>query len=450
MWLSLRENSREVPPDNPPLLFGTQTINARGHLEVGGVDAVELAERFGTPLYVVDEEALRLRCREYVQAFGAEAPGSVVYYAAKAFLCRAAAALAAEERLHIDVASTGELRVALSAGVRPETIVVHGNYKKDEDLTAALDARAGLIAIDSVDEMRALSALASARGIRQPAVLRLAPGIDPHTLDAISTGRSDTKFGITVENGAALAAAAECLTLPGINLRGVHAHIGSQVLTLEPYELLAEKVLDFAKAITERTGWTPGLVILGGGLGIRYRPEDHPPSVRDVARTMVGALRRGAAARGLSVPSLGVEPGRSIAGECGLTLYRIGPVKEVPSSEGGKRVYAAVDGGLSDNPRPLMYGATYPVLLADRAAERPGTRVRVAGRHCETDTLFDVDLPPPRPGNILAVLSTGAYNHVMASNYNFFCRPPVVFVQRGDARLVVRRETEEDLLRREI
>jgi len=439
-----------MAPENRRMLFGTQKINGRGHLEVGGVDTVEIAERFGTPVYVIDEEALRLRCREYMDAFRAEAPGTIVYYAAKAFLCRAVAALAAEEGLHIDVASSGELRVVLSAGVRPETIVVHGNYKKDEDLAAALDARVGIIAIDSVDEMRALSALAQARGVRQRALIRLAPGIDGHTLDAISTGRNDTKFGITVESGAALAAIVECLTLPGIDLQGIHAHIGSQILTLEPYELLAEKVLDVAKAATSRTGWTPRLIVLGGGLGIRYRPTDRPPAVRDLARAMVGAIRKAATARGLSVPTLGVEPGRSIAGEYGLTLYRVGPVKEVPSSEGGTRVYATVDGGLSDNPRPLMYGATYPVLLADRAGELVSRPIRVAGRHCETDTLFDVDLPPPRPGNILAVLCTGAYNHVMASNYNAFCRPPIVFVQKGDARLVVRRETEEDILRREV
>jgi diaminopimelate decarboxylase len=431
------------------MLFGTQRINEKGRLEVGGVDSVELAERFGTPLYVIDEEAIRNRCREYVEAFREEAPGSFVAFATKAFSCKAAIALAVSEGLHIDVASPGELRMALEGDARPLQITYHGNYKKDAELDAAVAAEIGLIAIDSIDEMRALSRIASARGKRQRAVIRVAPGIDGHTLDAISTGRNDTKFGLTVENGAALAAAEECLRLPGIELLGFHAHIGSQILGLEPFELLAEKMLDFAHAARSRTGWAPSVLIVGGGLGIRYSETDAPPSVRELARALCGRIRSAASARNMPTPRIGVEPGRSLVGEFGLTLYTVGPVKEVPSSEGGTRTYVAVDGGLSDNPRPLMYGATYPVLLAGRASEPPARRVRVAGRHCETDTLFDVTLPMPRPGDVLAVLSTGAYNHVMASNYNFFTRPPVVFVKKGDARLVVRRETEEDLLRRE-
>ena len=431
------------------MLFGTQRINDKGRLEVGGIDSVELAERFGTPLYVVDEEGLRDRCREYVQAFSEEAPGSFVAFATKAFSCKAAVALAVSEGLHIDVASPGELRMALEGGARPLQITYHGNYKKDAELDAAVAADIGMIAIDSVDEMRALSRIARDRGKRQRAVIRVAPGIDAHTLDAISTGRNDTKFGLTVENGAALAAAEECLRLPGIELLGFHAHIGSQILGLEPFELLAEKMLDFTHAARSRTGWAASVLILGGGLGIRYSETDAPPSVRDLARAICARIRSGASARNLPPLRIGVEPGRSLVGELGLTLYTVGPVKEVPSSDGGTRTYVAVDGGLSDNPRPLMYGATYPVLLAGRATEPPARRVRVAGRHCETDTLFDVSLPLPRPGDVLAVLSTGAYNHVMASNYNFFSRPPVVFVKKGDARLAVRRETEEDLLRRE-
>ncbi len=434
------------------MLFGTQTINARGHLEVGGVDAVELAERFGTPLYVMDEDALRARCREYVTAFRAEAPDTLVAFATKAFLCRAAAALAAEEGMHLDVASPGEMEVVLAARVAPANITYHGNFKKDDDLAAAVKAGVGLIGIDSVDEMRALSriAAAAAAGRRQRAVIRVAPGIDGHTLDAISTGRNDTKFGITVENGAALRAIEECVKLPGIELIGLHAHVGSQILSLDPYDLLAEKMLELSRLASRRTGWDPGLLILGGGLGIRYSSEDRPPSVADLARTIVASVRRAAQARRRITPRIGVEPGRSIAGEAGLTLYRVGPVKEVPSGDDETRTYAAVDGGLSDNPRPLMYGAQYPVLLADRASEPATHVIRVAGRHCETDTLFDVKLPLPRPGNILAVLSTGAYNHTMASNYNCFYRPAVVFVRNGDARVVVRRETGEDILRRDV
>lgn len=433
------------------MLFGTQKINGKGHLEVGGVDCVDLAERFGTPLYVVDEESVRLKCREYLEAFRKEAPDCIISYATKAFLCRAAAVLAHEEGLHLDVASSGELAVALAAGVPGKEITLHGNYKKDEEVNAALSAGVGLIALDSLDEMQSLSRLASLAGKRQRVLIRLAPGIDGHTLDAISTGRNDTKFGITVENGAALRAAEECLKLTGLELAGFHAHIGSQILTLEPFELLAEKMLEFSSSVKARTNWEPSLLVLGGGLGIRYTEEDHPPSVAALAKALVGSVKRAAQSRGLKTPRIAIEPGRSLVGEFGLTLYRIGPVKEVPAGDQEKtRTYVSVDGGLSDNPRPLMYGAKYPALLADRAADPPAQIVRIAGRHCETDTLFDVKLPLPRPGNILAVLSTGAYNHTMASNYNFFCRPPVVFVKRGDARLVVRRETEADLLRRDV
>jgi diaminopimelate decarboxylase len=433
------------------MLFGTQRINERGHLEVGGCDTVELAARFGTPLYVMDEAALRRRCAEYRNAFRAESPRATVAFATKAFLCRAMARLAHEEGLAIDVASLGELRLVASAAVPMEKVTFHGNFKKDEDLSAALELGVGFVALDSLHEARRLSALAAERGLRQRALLRIAPGIDAHTLDAISTGRNDTKFGITVENGAALAAVKECLGLPGIELAGLSAHIGSQILTLEPFALLAEKAIGFARQAKEACGWTPEHLVLGGGLGIRYGAGDSPPSVTDLARAISGSVREVAAEAGLPVPAIGVEPGRSITGELGLTLYQVGPLKTVPAAEGGMRTYVSVDGGLSDNPRPLMYQANYPVLVANRAAERPATVVRVCGRHCETDTLFpEVALARPQPGDILAVLSTGAYNHTMASNYNFFYRPAVVFVQNGDARLVVRRETQEDILARDV
>ena len=431
------------------MLFGTQTINTKGHLEIGGVDTVDLAERFGTPLYVFDEDAFRARCREYTEAFEQEAPGTIVSFASKAFLCRAAARLVADEGMHVDVASLGELLTVISAGVDPAAITFHGNYKKDEDITGGLDAGVGLFAIDSVDEMERLSELAAARCTRQRAVIRVAPGIDAHTLDAISTGRNDTKFGITVETGAALDAVRKCLALPGIELVGLHAHIGSQICTLEPFELLADRMMDFSKALSDELNWSPELVILGGGLGVHY-PKAKPPSAADLARTLAASVRRSTSSRGLPLPRLALEPGRSIAAEAGTTLYRVGPIKEVPAEGGGSRTYVTVDGGLSDNPRPLLYGATYPVVIANRANDNGAQIVRLAGRHCETDTLFDAELPMPRSGDLLAFLTTGAYNHVMASNYNAFYRPAVVFVRQGDAREVVRRETQEDLLARDI
>lgn len=432
------------------MLFGTQRINDKGHLEVGGVDTVELARDFGTPLYVIDAEAFRARCREYREAYSKASPGAIVSFASKAFLCRAAARLVADEGLHLDVASLGEQRIALSAGVDPKLLTLHGNYKKDEDLTAALDDGVGLVAIDSVDELRRLSQIASARGVRQRAVIRVAPGVDAHTLDAISTGRNDTKFGISAETGAAREAIREGLNLPGIELVGIHAHVGSQICTAEPFRLLPEKMLDVCGDLHRETGWSPELVILGGGLGIHYSPQDDPPTIAEIADVAARAVKKQAQKHGIAPPRIGVEPGRSLVGEFGITLYTVGLLKEVPAEEGGTRIYVVVDGGMSDNPRPLLYGAKYPVLLADRANENPEVTVRLSGRHCETDTLFDAQLPLPRPGNLLAIQTTGAYNHVMASNYNAFCRPAVVFVEQGNAQVVVRRETLEDLQQREV
>jgi len=432
------------------MLFGTQGINQAGHLEVGGVDALQLAERFGTPLYVMDEQGIRERCREYLRAFRKWGNPPSVVYASKAFWCRAMAALVAEEGLRVDAASSGELEVALAGGVPADSITFHGNYKKEEELSEALEAGVGVVAVDSVDELRSLSRLASEARRGQQTILRVAPGIDAHTLDAISTGRNDTKFGITIENGAALAAVREALGLPGIELIGLHAHIGSQIQSLAPYELLVEKLMDFCQVLFRETGFLPPLLSFGGGLAIRYLEEDTAPPIADLAEVLGQSIHGAAADRGLKVPQVSVEPGRSIVGDLGLTLYTLGPIKTVPAAEGGTRTYATVDGGLSDNPRPLMYGARYQALVAARASEKPDTTVRIVGRHCETDALFDAALPAPRSGDVLAVLCTGAYNHVMASNYNFFCRPPVVFVSHGHARLVVRRETNEDLLRRDV
>jgi diaminopimelate decarboxylase len=432
------------------MLFGTQRVNPQGHLEVGGVDTVDLAREFGTPLYVMDEEALRERCREYHQALEQAAPGAVVSFATKAFLCGAAARLAVEEGLHLDVASIGEQRTALAAGVDPQLLTLHGNFKTNDDLNAALDDDIGLVAIDGVDEMRRLSDLAAARGRKQRSVIRVAPGVDAHTLDAISTGRNDTKFGITAENGAAVAAIEECAGLPGIELIGIHAHVGSQICSLEPFQLLAGKMMEICAKVHASTQWTPELIILGGGLGIHYTTGDAPPSIKDVAAIQAVTVAEHAARFGIACPRIGVEPGRSTVGEFGLTLYTVGPVKDVPAEEGGTRTYVTVDGGMSDNPRPLLYGARYPVLLADRANAPSEGTVRLTGRHCETDTLFDAELPRPQSGDLLAVLATGAYNHVMASNYNAFYRPPVVFVREGNAHLVVRRETQEDLMARDV
>jgi len=437
------------------MLLGTQKINSEGHLEIGGCDAVDLARRFSTPLYVIDEEAFRARAAAYVEAFSSRAAiagaSAQVAFASKAFLSKAAAKLAHQERLHLDVASLGELRLVHEAGVDMSHVTLHGNFKKDEDLEAALDLGVGLVALDCFQECRRLSEIAVARGARQRAIIRVVPGIEAHELEKIITGQNDSKFGINVENGEALEAAKLCLELPGIELVGFHAHIGSQILDVSPFETLAQVMVELCADVRDTTGWTAGLLVCGGGLGIRYKSTDEPPSVEDLAETIVGGIRRAADQRGLTMPTVGVEPGRSIVGEFGTTLYEVGPLKTVPLGAGETRTYVAVDGGLSDNPRPAMYGSEYPILLANRAAEDPDTTVRVSGRHCETDTLFPtVRLPSPRTGDLVAVLATGAYNHTMASNYNLFCRPAVVFVAASEARVVVRRETQDDLTARDV
>jgi diaminopimelate decarboxylase len=437
------------------MLFGTQRINSKGHLEIGGCDAVELAQRFGTPLYVIDEAAFRDRCTEYVEAFSSrtasEGTSAQIAFASKAFLSKAAAKLAHEQGLHLDVASLGEMLVVHAAGVDMSHVTLHGNFKKDEDLEAALELQVGMIALDSFDECKRLSELAVARGTKQRSIIRVVPGIAAHELEKIITGQNDSKFGINIENGEALDAAKLCLELPGIELVGFHAHIGSQILDVSPFETLADVMMGFCADVKSATGWMAQLVVCGGGLGIHYKGSDDPPSVKTLAETIVGGVRRAAEERDLAMPTIGVEPGRSIIGESGTTLYEVGPIKTVPLGAEGTRTYVAVDGGLSDNPRPAMYGSEYPVLLANRAAEDPDTTVRISGRHCETDTLFPaIKLPNPRTGDVVAVLSTGAYNHTMASNYNFFYRPAVVFVSDGEAREVVRRETQDDLTARDV
>lgn len=431
------------------VLQGTQRINGAGHLEVGGCDTTVLAEQFGTPLYVLDEAAIRERCRTFRAAFQRLYPLSSIAYAGKALLNLAVVRIMDDEGMDLDVASGGELYTALEAGFPPKRITLHGNYKSDDELRLALENSIGRIVVDSLEEVAQLARLAAGRTYPVEVLLRLAPGVDPHTHGKISTGQDDTKFGMNVADGAAERGVAAILAQPHLRLRGFHAHVGSQLLDTESHEAAAEAVCRFAAAMRDRCGATVEEIILGGGLGIRYLPDQRPPSVDDFAKTVTAAFCLALDRHQLGRPHLGMEPGRSIVGEAGVTLYTVGPIKQVPISEvPGRRTYVAIDGGLSDNPRPLMYEARYQALLANRAAESPSQTVRVSGKHCETDTLLpSVDLPQVRSGDILAVLSTGAYNYAMASNYNRFTRPAMVLARDGGADLIVRRETWDDVLR---
>jgi diaminopimelate decarboxylase len=394
-------------------------LNERGRLEVGGCDVVELAGEFGTPAYVYAEDDMRTRARAYLEAFRGRRERFEVVYAGKAFPATAAFRLFAEEGLSADVASGGELHHALAGGVAPERIYMHGNNKTPAELDFALRAGVGHIVVDSFDEIERL------RGRGPRALLRVTPGIRPSTHSYIQTGQEDSKFGFGLDD---VPRAVEACRDAGIELRGLHAHIGSQVFELEAFERLAEVLAGIG-------AWP--LLNLGGGLGIAYTAADRPPSIEEYVDAV---LRR--APEDVTVLC---EPGRSLVGNAGVTLYTVGTVKRIP----GVRTYVSVDGGMSDNLRPMLYGARYEAEVADRfGSDDPCT---IAGMHCESGDVLvrDTALNDPRPGDVLVIPATGAYGHAMANNYNALPRPPVVFCRDGDARLVVRRETYDDLTARD-
>ena len=402
-----------------------------------------LAAELGTPLFVYDEDDLRRRCREYVSTFGA---GNVAY-AGKAFLCVAMARLVAEEGLHLDVATGGELHVALHAGFPPERIVFHGNNKSTAELTAALDAGVGRIVADSFDELDRLERLANERSAKPSVLVRVTPGVEAHTHEFIETGTLDSKFGFTTHDGVALEAARRVVESPALRFGGLHCHIGSMIERLDAYARAVAIVIDLCAAIEESTGTRVEELNMGGGLAARYLATDPLMSLAEYESTLRTTLKECVASAGIGeVPRLTVEPGRSISAPAAITLYRVGTVKAIPHG----RTYVAVDGGMSDNPRPVLYGAGYEAYLPDRIDEPRPLVCSIAGKHCEQGDLVVTDARLPdgvRVGDLLAVPVTGAYGYAMASNYNKVPRPAVVFVRDGQARVVVRRETPDDLVR---
>lgn len=435
------------------MLFGTQTINSNGHLEIGGCDTIELAERFGTPLYVMDEALIRQNCREYVKGFKSRYENSTIAFAGKAFLPIAMCRILQQEGFGLDVASGGELYTALKAGFPVESLFVHGNFKTDKELRMALEAGAGRIVVDNVYELERLNSLALGMGKRADILFRLTPGVDPHTHRLISTGQEDSKFGINIKNGDALAAVKRALECPGVTFRGIHCHVGSQLLDLDAHVGAIPVMVGFARQVYDETGVMVEEINTGGGLGICYVEDHQPPTIDQFAETMVNSFLTAIENAGLpNKPRLIQEPGRSIVGPAGITLYTAGPIKRVPIvDDPGYRIYVAVDGGLSDNPRPQMYEAVYEALVANRANEARSQTVTISGRHCETDLLIqDTRLAKVEPGDVIAVQCTGAYNSSMASNYNKFTRPAVVLVSDGNAELIVERETVDDLVRRDL
>jgi diaminopimelate decarboxylase len=433
--------------------LGTQRINSHGHLEIGGCDTVQLAKEYGTPLYVIDEKAVRDNCRVYKAAFASRYEKVDVSYAGKAFLNIAMARLVEEEGLGLDVASAGELYTAIKANFPAERILYHGNNKSHEELAMAFEYKVGRVVVDNFQELRALITLARERKEPRDILIRVAPGVDPHTHRLIRTGQEDTKFGFNIKSGDAIAAITEALeAAPSINLRGIHCHIGSQLLVADTHVQAVDVMVRFLREITDRTGWTAEELDLGGGLGIRYLESHEPPCIEQFAEQVVNALKPALEKHKVPAPTLLLEPGRSIVGEAGTTLYTVGAIKTVPiPHEPGERIYVAVDGGLSDNPRPALYESVYECFVANKAGEARDKVVTIAGKHCETDVLiWDTKVGDVHPGDTLAVLSTGAYNYSMASNYNRFTKPACVFVRDGKADLVSRRETLEDVIRLDI
>jgi diaminopimelate decarboxylase len=414
----------DLPGGNAHVFPLFSRLNERGRLEVGGCDVLELAREFGTPAYVYAEDDIRARARSYTDAFQARTDHFEVVYGSKAFPCVALGRILVEEGLGCDVASGGELHIALAGGFDPARIYMHGNNKTDAELRYALAQGVGHIVLDSFHEIELLERLAAARG--QRVMLRVTPGIRPETHAAIQTGQVDSKFGFGVDE---VPDAVERCRAAGLELRGLHAHIGSQVLELDAYRALT--------GLLAGMGEFP-LMNLGGGLGIAYTADQRPPSIEDY----VDALLRDAP-DGVTVL---VEPGRSLVGNAGVTLYTVGTVKRIP----GVRTYVAVDGGMSDNLRPMLYDARYEAEIADRFGG--STECAVAGMHCESGDILvrDARLDDPRPGDVLVIPATGAYGHAMANNYNAVPRPPVIFCSGGDARVVVRREEYGDLLGREV
>lgn len=411
------------------LLPDSASVGPEGQLLVGGCDLAELAEEFGTPLFVYDEEQLRARCREAVAAFG-----DGVAYATKAFLCRAMARLAHEEGMHLDVASGGELAVALSAGVPAERVVLHGNNKSDDELVAARSAGVGRIVVDSFDEIDRLERLHADDGIVPKVLLRITPGVEAHTHEFVMTGQDDSKFGFGLKVGDAARAVERAQASAGVELVGIHAHIGSQVFVAGFFE----QAIDALAPFVNETG-LPELSI-GGGIGVAYIEGEEAPSIAEW-----GAVVRAACEAAGIAARVSAEPGRSIAAAAGLTVYRVGTVKEVP----GIRTFVAVDGGFIDNPRPALYGSGYETFApAAVTADRTDT-VRLVGKHCESGDVLvaEAKVPPGMAvGDLIATPVTGAYGRSMGSNYNLLARPAVVFVADGEARLVIRRETVDDLL----
>ena len=423
-----------------------------GQLVVAGITAVDLAREYGTPVFILDEEDFKARAKAFRDAMNDAFDSSIVYYASKAFTCKEIARWIDELGMGMDVATGGELAVALSVNFPVDRIQVHGNNKSIDEIEKSVEVGVGNIVIDSLWEIKRVALAAKKFGKKQSVMIRLNPGVEAHTIEAIATAHEDVKFGLSIASGVAWDAVKEIEQYPELDFRGVHAHIGSQIFNMEGHRLTIDRLLDFMARYKDEFDRELPDVDFGGGFGIVYTDEDAPLAIADAISQIKNAIVQGCAARNLKVPHIAIEPGRSIVGPSMFTLYEVGTTKKV-QLENGSRNYISVDGGMSDNIRPSLYGAKYEAHLANRKSNANLETSRVVGKHCETGDILirDIDLPSDiQPGDLLAIPATGAYNRSMASNYNHVPRPPVVSVLDGSARVIVRRENYDDLLRLDV
>ncbi|WML45174.1 diaminopimelate decarboxylase [Neobacillus sp. PS3-40] len=425
--------------------YGTTGVNKQGNLEIGGVDAIELADKYGTPLYVYDVALIRERARGFRQTFLDQGMKAQVAYASKAFSTIAMIQLAEEEGLSLDVVSGGELYTAITAGFPTERIHFHGNNKSRDELIMALDHGIGCIVVDNFYELDLLKTLCLEKNTTIKILLRVTPGIEAHTHDYILTGQEDSKFGFDLQNGQAESALKEALRSECLEVLGLHCHIGSQIFETTGFLLATQKIFEKMNRWKNEISFEAKVLNLGGGFGIRYTKEDEPIRPSQYVDEIIKEVKKWIQIYEMNLPEIWIEPGRSLVGDAGITLYRVGSQKEVPNV----RKYLAVDGGMSDNIRPALYQAKYEAVLANKPLEKPTETVSIAGKCCESGDMLIWDLPLPAQGqeDILAVFCTGAYGYSMANNYNRIPRPPVVFVENGQDRIVVKRESYEDLVR---
>jgi diaminopimelate decarboxylase len=426
----------------------TTKVDGHGHLLIGGCDCVELSKKFGTPLYVFDEDTLRFKCREFKAEFTRRYSNTIILYASKAFLNRALATILKEEGLGLDVVSGGELSVAQSMDFPRENVYFHGNNKTADELKLALDWGIGRIVVDNFDELELLNSLARETEVRQNILLRLTPGVDPHTHRHTATGILDSKFGFPLASGQAETAVAKAISASNLNLVGLHFHLGSPIPDRAPYQAAISLALNFAREMKDKHGFSLDEFSSGGGFAVRYALDEQTPSMADYAEAITARVSSLADKLGLTRPKLIIEPGRAVVAQAGVALYTVGSIKEIP----GVRKYVCVDGGMGDNIRPALYEARYEALAANKVDQDESTKVTIAGKYCESGDILarDVSLASVSAGDIIAIPVSGAYSIPMSSNYNMVPRPAIAMVKDGKARLIRKRETYKDLMRLDV